>query len=77
MADFLIFLIVGPMVVLWVIAAICVAMVASSRNRDWFGWFLYALLIWPIALTHVLILPPVKIQAKPSNNSDDDMSHIL
>lgn len=37
-------------------ACICAA-AASGRGRSGFGWFIYGLLLWPIALIHVLVLP--------------------
>ena len=39
------------------LAACIVGAVAGSRGRSGFGWFLYGLLLWPLALIHVLVLP--------------------
>lgn len=41
----------------WVMMAVITAMVASSRGRSAIGFFIYGLLIWPVALTHALISP--------------------
>jgi uncharacterized paraquat-inducible protein A len=42
---------------LWLLMSFVVAGVAIARGRFAFGWWLYALLIWPVALIHVLALP--------------------
>lgn len=39
----------------WIIMALIVAMVANNRGRSPYPWFFYGLLIWPIALTHILL----------------------
>ena len=41
---------------LWVIMAIVSAMVAASKGRSFVLFLLYGLLLWPIALTHAIIL---------------------
>ena len=42
----------------WLVAAAVVAIAASSRGRNWFGWFLLAAIVSPvIALVLVLVLP--------------------
>lgn len=38
------------------IPGIIVALIAWSRGRNVFGWFLYGFLIWPVALVHVLVI---------------------
>lgn len=45
-------------VVFWVLMAIAVAAAAGSRGRSRVGWFLYGLLLWPVALVHVLVAAP-------------------
>ena len=42
--------------VLWLFAATIVSMIARSKGRNAFGWFLYGFLIWPIALVHAVLL---------------------
>lgn len=42
----------------WLVMAIVVAVVAANRGRSGFGWFLYGLLIWPVALIHALVAAP-------------------
>jgi hypothetical protein len=44
--------------VIWIIMAVVVGIVASSKNRSFFLWFLYGFAIWPIALTHILVSKP-------------------
>ena len=43
------------LILLGVIMAVIVAIIANSRGRNAGGWFVYGLLIWPIALVHVLV----------------------
>ena len=40
----------------WVIMGVVVAMVAHSKGRSPVPWFFYGALIWPIALTHAILL---------------------
>ena len=81
MSDDILIVAIIAFVVWCVIPAICVAMVAGSRKREAAAWFFYGLLCWPIALTHVLILPPLKppklADHSPGEHTDEDMSHIL
>jgi hypothetical protein len=39
----------------WLIMAGVVALIANSKGRSAGSWFLYGLLIWPIALVHILV----------------------
>jgi len=41
---------------LWILLGIVVALVARSKGRSGFGWFLYGFLIWPVALVHILLV---------------------
>jgi hypothetical protein len=41
----------------WIIMAAIVAIVANSKGYDYGPWFLYGLLIWPIALVHIITKP--------------------
>ena len=38
-----------------IIMPFIVAIIAASKGRSGFGFFIYALLIWPIALVHILV----------------------
>lgn len=42
-------------IIFWLIMAAIVAMIASSKGYSGGGWFVYGLLIWPIALVHILV----------------------
>jgi hypothetical protein len=44
--------------VFWVIMAFVVAIAANGKGFSGFGWFIYGLLIWPVALIHVLVARP-------------------
>lgn len=46
-------------IVIWIVMAIIVCVVALNRGRNGFGWFVYGLLIWPVALINVLVIPPL------------------
>lgn len=41
--------------VFWLLMAAVVAIVANSKGRNAFLWFLYGFLIWPIALVHIIV----------------------
>ena len=48
---------------IWPISAFMiaiVAMIAHGKGYSALGWVLYGLLIWPIALVHILIKPDLK-----------------
>jgi hypothetical protein len=45
-------------VLFWLIMAGVVAAIASSKGKGVGGWFFYGLLIWPIALVHILVASP-------------------
>lgn len=40
---------------LWLMMATIVAIIANSKGRSAIGWWFYGFLIWPIALTHILV----------------------
>ncbi len=40
---------------IWIVAALVVAFMAFSWGRRFWAWFFYGLLIWPIALIHLLV----------------------
>lgn len=44
--------------VFWLIMAGIVAIIAHSKGLATFGWLLYGVIIWPIALVHVLVTRP-------------------
>ncbi|WP_285906769.1 hypothetical protein [Pseudodesulfovibrio pelocollis] len=54
----------GYAILFSLLMAIIVAMIASSKNRSGFLWFLYGLLLWPIALVHALLLKPQAAQGE-------------
>ena len=41
---------------LWIVIPLAIGLVANSRGRSFIDWFLYALLIWPVALIHLLLI---------------------
>ncbi len=41
----------------WIVLGVVVAMIAASKGRSAFLWFLYGALVWPIALVHILLTP--------------------
>jgi len=40
----------------WIVMALAVAVIASTKGRSGFGWFFYGLVIWPVALAHVAFI---------------------
>lgn len=45
------------LIIFWFVMGGVVALIASSKGKDVGGWFVYGLLIWPIALVHILVTP--------------------
>ncbi len=41
---------------LWIVLGLVIALIARSKGRSGFGWFVYGALIWPVALVHILVL---------------------
>lgn len=39
----------------WIVMGIVVGIVASSKGRSFVAWSLYGVIIWPIALVHILV----------------------
>ena len=44
---------------IWLVAAVIVTMIAVNKGYSGIGWFFYGLLIWPVALVHILLRPKV------------------
>ena len=44
-------------VVIWILIGVVVGLIALSRGRSFIGWTVYALLIWPVALIHLVCIP--------------------
>ncbi|MDO7835757.1 hypothetical protein Q4610_11960 [Sphingobium sp. HBC34] len=47
-----------------------VAILANSKGFDTFGWFLYGALLFPIALAHALVKPPIDRSPISPNQTD-------
>jgi hypothetical protein len=45
------------LIIFWLVMAGVVAVIASSKGYASMPWFFYGLLIWPIALVHILTKP--------------------
>jgi RNA polymerase subunit RPABC4/transcription elongation factor Spt4 len=45
-----------------IVLAVIPGMIASSKGRSFFGFFLFGLLIWPVALVHALIMQPTQAE---------------
>ena len=43
--------------VIWILIGVVVGLIAASRGRSFIGWGIYALLIWPVALVHLVCIP--------------------
>jgi hypothetical protein len=48
------------LIVFWLVMAVVTALIANSRGKSAGAWFAYSLLIWPVALVHVLLTPPTR-----------------
>ena len=42
--------------IVWIIIGIAIALIARSKGRSGIGWSIYAFVVWPIALVHILVL---------------------
>ena len=47
------------LLVIWLLIAVVTAIIASSKGRDGFGWFLIAILLGPFALILSMAMPKV------------------
>jgi len=56
--------------IIWVVLAGVVAIVANSKGFDTFAWFLYGVLIFPIALAHAIVKPAVARTVHNSEQTD-------
>ncbi|BBK30281.1 zinc ribbon protein [Stella humosa] len=45
------------LLLIWLVMGAIVAMIASSKGRSAGAWFFYGVLVWPIALVHILLTP--------------------
>lgn len=43
-------------IVIWIVIAVVVGLIAHSRGRSFIGWAIYGLLIWPVAIVHLLCI---------------------
>lgn len=39
-----------------ILMAMLPAFIASKKGRGFIGWFIYALLLWPVAFIHALVM---------------------
>lgn len=58
-----------------IIAAIITAMIAYSKGRNAFLWLLYGLLIWPVALVHILLVKGGQDTLAPSGPPKQATTH--
>jgi len=57
--------------IFWVVMAIVCAVIASSKGRSGFGFFVYGFLLWPIALIHALVMPSAtRLETGPRADPD-------
>ncbi len=51
---------------LWIIMGIVVGIIAGGKGHSFFAWGFYGLVIWPIALVHILVTKPnaERVEAK-------------
>lgn len=49
------------LVIFVIILAVIPGMIANKKGRSFAAWWVYGLLVWPIALVHALLLDPQKI----------------
>jgi hypothetical protein len=56
------------LVFFWLIMGGVVAIIANSKGRGGCAWFLYGVLIWPIALVHILVSPNKRLPQYDSHS---------
>lgn len=39
----------------WIIMGVVVGIIANSKGKSFFPWFFYGVMIWPVALTHIIV----------------------
>lgn len=49
---------------LWSLASVAVAAIAEGNGRPAIGWWFYGVLIWPVALVHVIVAGEDKSHAE-------------
>jgi zinc-ribbon domain len=59
----------------WIMMAVIVAMIANARGRSVVSWFLYALVAWPIALVHILLLQST--DARPGTRRCPECAEVI
>jgi hypothetical protein len=63
------------LILFWLIMGGVVGIIANSKGRGGCAWFLYGLLIWPIALVHILVSPNRKtLQHNSTFNTESSNS---
>ena len=45
------------LIVIWVAMLILIVGLANSKGLSGVKWLIYGLLVWPVALAHILVLP--------------------
>ena len=54
--------------IMWMLAfAAIVGIIAASKGRNAFGWAIYGALLFPIALTHVIVTPSAAVRDARQN----------
>ncbi len=43
------------LLIIGIVMGVVVALVANSKGRSGCAWFFYGVLIWPVALVHILV----------------------
>ena len=46
----------GVFLLINIVAAVIVAIIASTKGRSGFLWFLYGFFLWPVAFIHILVV---------------------
>lgn len=59
----------------WLVMGAVVGMIAHAKGRSAGLWFLYGALIWPIALTHALVMPWGATTARAPCPSCKELAH--
>lgn len=55
----------------WIIMGVVVGIIANSKGKSFFPWFLYGVLIWPVALTHIIVTKSENQEATEAATSQE------
>ncbi|SHK67322.1 SHOCT domain-containing protein [Rhodothermus profundi] len=65
------------LLIFWIIMGAVVGIIANSKGKNWFPWFLYGALIWPVALTHIIVTKSEKQETATTPTAKEVQSDLV